>query len=46
MYRFLQAIGDETYDLLDLLACDPAVPPNDVVDACAFGETFKNDGNG
>jgi hypothetical protein len=34
------------YDLLDLLACDPTVPLNDVVDACAFGETLKNDGNG
>jgi hypothetical protein len=46
MCKFLQAVGDETYDLLDLLACDSTVPLNDVVDACAFGETFKNDGNG
>jgi hypothetical protein len=46
MGKFLEAVGDETYDLLDLLACDSTVPLNDVVDACAFGETLKNDGNG
>jgi hypothetical protein len=42
----LEAVGDETYGLLDLLAGDSAVPLNDVADACAFGKTFKNDGNG
>jgi hypothetical protein len=46
MGEFLEAVGHKSYDLLDLLACDPTVPFNDVVDACAFGETFKNDGNG
>jgi hypothetical protein len=46
MGKFLEAVGDEAYDLLDLLVCDSTVPLNDVVNASAFGETFKNDGNG
>ena len=46
MCRFLKAVGDETYELLDLRARDAAVPLDDVVDACALGKTFKDDGNG
>jgi hypothetical protein len=41
MGKFLEAVGDETYDLLDLPAYDSTVPLNNVVDACASGETFK-----
>ena len=43
MGRFLQAVGNEIDHLFDLVAGDAAVPFNDVVDARALGETFKND---
>jgi len=46
MCRFLKAVRDETYDLLDLLVRDAAVPLYDVLDACASGQTLENDGNG
>jgi len=38
MGRFLQAVGDEIDDLLDLVASDATMPLDDVVDACSPGE--------